>query len=168
MISLKNTEANEGEFFGHWHGKDWRQEKQSTEDEMVGWHHQLNEHDFEQALGVGDGQGSLMCCSPWDHKESDMTEQLNWTDEAYGDKWSSFTGKNFLFYNLIFFLVQNTCSASLRNLVKPIVAFKYFGKEKPYLTCTKSWNSLSWTLISSFLCVLLACLKNPCLIVLWL
>ena len=46
-------------------------------DEMVGWHHQLNGHTFEQALGVGDGQGSLVYCSPWGHKESDMTEYLN-------------------------------------------------------------------------------------------
>ena len=44
---------------------------------MVGQHHQLDGHEFEQALGVGDGQGSLACCSPWDHKESDMTAQLN-------------------------------------------------------------------------------------------
>ena len=48
-----------------------------TEDEMVGWHHRLNGHEFEQALGVGDGQGSLACCSPWGRKESDTTEQLN-------------------------------------------------------------------------------------------
>ena len=47
-----------------------------TEDEMVGWHYQLNGHEFEQTLGVGDGQGSLLCCSPRGHKESDMTEQL--------------------------------------------------------------------------------------------
>ena len=62
-------------------GKDWRQEEKGmTEDEMVGWYHQLNGHEFEQALGVGDEQGSLACCSPWGHKESDMTEQLNWTE----------------------------------------------------------------------------------------
>ena len=48
-----------------------------TEDEMVGWHHRLDGHEFEQALAVGDGQGSLVCCSPWSRKESDMTEQLN-------------------------------------------------------------------------------------------
>ena len=48
-----------------------------TEGEMVGWHHQLDGHEFEQTSGVGDGQGSLVCYSPWDHKESDMTEQLN-------------------------------------------------------------------------------------------
>ena len=53
-----------------------QEEKGMTEDEMVGWHHQLNGHEFEQALGVVDGQGSLACCSPWGHKESDMTEQL--------------------------------------------------------------------------------------------
>ena len=47
---------------------------------MVGWHHQLNGHEFEQSLGVGDGQGSLACCNPWSHKETDMTERLNWTE----------------------------------------------------------------------------------------
>ena len=48
-----------------------------TEDEMVGWHHRLNGHQFDQVLGIVDGQGSLEFCSPWDHKESDMTKQLN-------------------------------------------------------------------------------------------
>ena len=48
-----------------------------TEDDVVGWHHQLDGHEFEQAPGVGDGQGSLVCCSPWGHKESDLTERLN-------------------------------------------------------------------------------------------
>ena len=48
-----------------------------TENEMVGWHHQLDGHEFEQAPGVGDGQRSLACYSPWGRKESDMTEQLN-------------------------------------------------------------------------------------------
>ena len=61
-------------------GKDWRQEeKGKTEDEMVGCHHWLDGHEFEQALGVGDGQGGLACCSPWGRKESDTTEWLNWT-----------------------------------------------------------------------------------------
>ena len=48
-----------------------------TEDEMVGWHHRLNGHEFEYTPEVGDGQGSLTCCSPWGRKESDMIEQLN-------------------------------------------------------------------------------------------
>ena len=57
-------------------GKDRRQ-KGTTEDEMVGWRHRLDGHEFEQTLGVGDGQGGLVCCSPWGHKESDTTERLN-------------------------------------------------------------------------------------------
>ena len=55
-----------------------QEEKGMTEDEMVGWHHWLNQHKFQQGPRLGDGQGSLACCSPWSHKESDMTEQLNW------------------------------------------------------------------------------------------
>ena len=54
-----------------------------SEDEMVGWHHRFNRHKCEQAPGVGDGQGSLVCCSPWGHKESDTTEQLNLTEPIY-------------------------------------------------------------------------------------
>ena len=49
----------------------------TTKDEMVGWHHQLNGHEFEQVLGDGDGQGGLVCCSPWGQRKSDTTEQLN-------------------------------------------------------------------------------------------
>ena len=59
-------------------GKDWsREEKGTTEDDMVGWHHQLNGYEFEQAPGVGDAQGSLACRSPWSGKQSDMTKWLN-------------------------------------------------------------------------------------------
>ena len=62
-------------------GKDWRQEEKGmTEDEMVGWHHQLDGLEFEQAPEVGDGQGSLACCDSWGCKESDTTERLNWTE----------------------------------------------------------------------------------------
>ena len=76
------------QYFGHliWKdlnaGKDWEQEeKGTTEDEMVGWHHRLNGHGFGWTSGVGDGQGGLEGCSSWGHKESDTSEQLlNWTD----------------------------------------------------------------------------------------
>ena len=62
-------------------GQDWRREKKGmTEDEMDGWHHRLDGHEFEQVPGVGDGQGSLAWCSPWGRKESDKTQRLNWTD----------------------------------------------------------------------------------------
>ena len=61
--------------------KDWRQEEKGmTEDEIVGWHHQLDGCEFEWAPGVGDGQGGLACCSSWGRKESDTTEWLNWTE----------------------------------------------------------------------------------------
>ena len=82
------------QYFGHlmWRtdslektvGKDGRQEEKGmTEDEMVGWPHQLNGHEFDQALGVGDGQGSLVCCHLWGCKELDTTEWLNWTEVIY-------------------------------------------------------------------------------------
>ena len=62
-------------------GKDWRwEEKEITEDEMVGWHHRLNGHESESILGVGDGQGGLASCRPWGYNESDTTEWLNWTE----------------------------------------------------------------------------------------
>ena len=62
-------------------GKDWKQEKGKTEDEMVGWHHWLNGHELEQAPGVGDGQGSLVCCSPWDRRVGH-----NWATEQQPSK----------------------------------------------------------------------------------
>ena len=62
-------------------GKDgWQEEKEIAEDNIVGWHHWLNGHEFEQSAGDGGGQGSLMCCSPWGLKELDMTEWLNLTE----------------------------------------------------------------------------------------
>ena len=80
-------------------GKDWRwEEKGMTEDEMVGWHHWLNGHEFESTLGVGDGQGGLACCSPWGHNESDTSERLNWIElnsayklNKHGDKIQPFS-----------------------------------------------------------------------------
>ena len=68
-------------------GKDWRQEERGmTKEEMVGWHHWLYAHAFEQAPVVGDEQGSLACWSPWGPKESDMPEWLNWTELNFGER----------------------------------------------------------------------------------
>ena len=62
-------------------GRGWGQEEKGTpEDEMAGWHHQLDGHEFEWTLGDGDGQGGLVCCDSWGCKESDTTEWLNWTE----------------------------------------------------------------------------------------
>ena len=87
------------QYFGFWYdvksrltwkdpdaGKDWRQEQRAAEDDMVGWNHRLNGHEFEQTPRVGDGQGSLVCCSPWGRKESDTTEQLNNNSTVYFPK----------------------------------------------------------------------------------
>ena len=81
-----NTLAVWCEELTHWKrlwcwGRLKQEEKGTTEDQMIGWHHQVNGHEFKQAQGVGDGQGSLTCCSPWGHKESDTTEWLNWTEK---------------------------------------------------------------------------------------
>ena len=66
-------------------GKDWRQEEKGmTEDEIVVWHPQLNGHEFKQTLGDGEGQGSLACCCPWGHRESDMAEWLNYNSKEQG------------------------------------------------------------------------------------
>ena len=82
-------------------GRDWGQEeKGTTEDEMVGWHHWLNGDGFVWTPGVGDGQGGLVCYGSWGHKESDTTEWLNWTDFITTDH-KNFsvlpTYRNFLF-----------------------------------------------------------------------
>ena len=79
-------------------GRDWGQEEKGpTEDEMAGWHHWLDGHEFEWTLGVGDGQGGLACCNSWGHKELDMTEQLNWTElDSEVSKWKRETPFTFL------------------------------------------------------------------------
>ena len=83
-------------------GRDWGQEeKVKTENEMAGWHHRLDGSEFEWTPGVGDGQGGLACCSPWGHKESDTTEQLNWTElRIYFILYSSFSSHVFLYVSL--------------------------------------------------------------------
>ena len=97
-----------------------------TEDQMVGWHHLLDGHEFEQALGVGDGQGSLACCSPWDLQESDTTEQLNLTEEvecctqmSRGCEGDRGLGQNLLFYHRPFYAISffNHMQASFFQLL---------------------------------------------------
>ena len=92
-------------------GKDWGQEeKGTTEDEMVGWHHQLDGHEFEQAPGVGVGQESLACCSPWGCKELDMTEQLNWIPALFPVLFFSLALITFKFttYTYLFCLISSS------------------------------------------------------------
>ena len=89
-------------------GKDWRQEeKGTTEDEVVWCHHRLDGHEFEQAPGVGDGQGNLACCSPRDHKELDTTEWLNW---RLGYVWWHL-GKDYLkVWNTLLYIWHTVCA----------------------------------------------------------
>ena len=85
-------------------GKDWRwEEKQMTEDEMVGWHHQFDGYEFEWTPGVSDGQGGLVCCSPWCYKELDTTERLNWTELSSTEL--SFSGSSRVFSPLLSILL---------------------------------------------------------------
>ena len=99
-----------------------QEEKVTTEDEMVGWHHWLNGHEFESTLGVGDGQGGLACCDSWGHKESDTTEQLNWTLFSCG-YWNKLPQtwwlKTMVIYSLTILEVRHLKSISLRCVMVP-------------------------------------------------
>ena len=107
-------------------GKDWRrEEKGMTEDEMAGWHHQLKGHEFEWTTGVGDGQGGLACCRMWGHKESDMTERLNWTELNWTQAlttWclllssETWPNKYLTWITLIKWSLHNTVRSSLQNM----------------------------------------------------
>ena len=107
-------------------GKDWRQEeKGTTENEIAGWHHWLNGHEFEQASGVGDRQGSLACCLTWSYKESDTTKQLNWTDQdrklnqAKDSQWSGSYSKHLDISKHL--RIQNQVHAFLPKFGSPLV-----------------------------------------------
>ena len=80
-------------------GKDWRQEEKGrTEDERIGCHHWLDGHEFEQTLGVCDGQRSLACCSPWGWKDLDMTEWLDWMTELTDWLWCQLFEMKIMYY----------------------------------------------------------------------
>ena len=98
---------------GPYTGKDWRQEEKSmTEDEMVGWHHRLDGHEFEQALGVGDGQASLVCCSPWgDRVGHDWVSELNWNELVRRSLYSNTNFKQSIFSLEESFLMGQHCSS---------------------------------------------------------
>ena len=122
-------------------GKDWRQEeKWMTEDEMVGWHHRPNGHEFEQTLGVGDWQGSLACCSPWGHRESDMTEQLNWSDQK--NKWKGHRTCHSAvhFFSVSYCWCLMCMFLSSISLAKILFCSPVFNLCKPKKKWATSWN----------------------------
>ena len=109
-------------------GKDWRQEEKGmNKDEMVGWHHWLDGHEFEKAPGVGDGQGGLACCSPWGCKESDTTQWLNWTEMLF---------TSCLLFNscLLHYMIHEAWKSSLGGRDLGTKRFKYIFS--PYIRNT--------------------------------
>ena len=108
-------------------GKDWRQEEKGTaEDEMVGWHHRLNDHEFEHVLGVTVGQGSLACSSPWSCKELDMTEwiELIWTVSF----WSIISRSNVELYMKFATAIQNESSSTVLSMMREKeLLYRYHG-----------------------------------------
>ena len=109
-----------------WKDPDAGKEKGTTEDEMVGWHHQLNGHEFEYTLGVGDGQGGLACCSSWGCKESDMTERLNWTElgawQSPNTLWSSLEINGDI-NKCYFWMLHDKVGQNLENLHSNVLIF---------------------------------------------
>ena len=136
-------------------GKDWRQEQKGmTEDEMVGWHHWLDGHEFEQALGVGDGQGGLVCCSPWGCKESDTTERLSWTE-------LSASGKHLLIILYIYSILVNSpgvqsspSTYTVWSALKESLAYRFREIKAIWRGSSVVWwkdHSLSLTIFNSVL-----------------
>ena len=115
-------------------GKDRRQERGMTENEIVGWHHWLNGHEFEQVLQVGEGRGSLACCSPWGHKGSDMTKGLN--NKQQGNSINEFYFQK-LFSNLYF---------CWQNVMGSIVFYSLTQCSHNFLFSRASFNKLCLTL----------------------
>ena len=122
-------------------GKDWGQEEKGmTKDEMIGWHDRLDGHEFEQVLGVGDGQGSLACCSSWGCKELDMTEWLNWTElithSSSYNTWKVFSEEE-AYYVSIISVWEIKVLISFAYLIK-INIFIYIYIKHMYISCI--WN----------------------------
>ena len=106
-------------------GKDWKQEKGTTEDETVGWHHPLDGHESEQALGVGDGQGSLACCSPWGCRVwHDWVTELNWYREFSSE--TEFSFLLFFRYDFIHFFIFSALPLLPRGLFSSCGRQSYF------------------------------------------
>ena len=133
-------------------GKDWGQdEKGTTEDEIVGWHHRLNGHGFGWTLGVGDGLGSLACCCSWGRKESDKTEWLNWTEQPKINRFKNFY--NWRIIALQNFVVFCQTSARISPLKHVIIKIKEYTRDcidhtlQIFLPSTKPvivFKSMTW------------------------
>ena len=128
-------------------GKDWRrEEKGTTEDEMVGCHHGLNGQGFGWTLRVGDGQGGLACCSPWGCKESDMTERLNWTKlKKRHNKLQLDSSPSFLLWSKTIFC-WGTCNnyCCLKEQLESLCSLGFGIGEKINLNLERKGRSMCW------------------------
>ena len=105
-------------------GRDWGQEEEeTTEDEMAGWHHQFDAHEFGWTPGVGDGQGVLACCNSWSHKKSETTEQLSWTEliSPWASQVAQWLKKN-----------KSTCNAGDSSLIPGSARSTGGGSDNPF------------------------------------
>ena len=132
-------------------GRDWGQEEKGmTEDEMAGWHHQLDGHEFGWTLGVGDGQRGMACCDSWGCKELDMTEWLNWTELSYFLLvFKVFTEKSA--YHFMVVLLYASYWFYLFTLIFSVFNVWHFHHNK----CSLAWLSLG------SLCLGLSVLSGP-------
>ena len=114
-------------------GRDWGQEeKGTTEDEMAGWSHQLNGHEFGWTLGVGDGQGGLACCNSWGRKESDTTERLDWTELKVEQSIKGICEADVMYY-----------SARFYNLLSSLLCCSPWGHKELDTTEQLNWTELN-------------------------
>ena len=118
-------------------GRDWGQEEKGmTEDEMAGWHHRLDGHEFEWTLGVGDGQGGLACCDSWGCRESDMTAWLNWTELIFLMLIVNHVFK-ILYFSSLLVVYKNVVSfwsyVDLILILYPVILLNLLLKKKCYL-----------------------------------
>ena len=127
-------------------GKDWGQgEKGVAEDEMVGWHHRLNRHEFEQIPEDSEKQGSLECCSLWGHKESDTTEQLNWTEHDKSSKQLSISSYNYFPLGMIMFKIYSLRTFQICNTVLLTIVTKLHIKHSLFHACIFSLYTHTYT-----------------------
>ena len=111
-----------------------QEEKGTTEDEMAGWHHWLDEHESEWTSGDGDGQGGLVCCNSWGRKKSDMTEWLNWTELK----------DNLVQFSHYLSCMYTDCTISIQALLKRIASQWFWANDSEqcgrHSNWTKNWE----------------------------
>ena len=126
-------------------GRDWGQEEKGmTEDETAGWHHRLDGHEFGWTLGVGDGQGGLACYDSWGHKESDMTERLNWRVVINYQRSSVFVLCNLIEFKCELFLAsERSLDSSVQSLsCVQLFATPWIAAHQASLSITNTRSSL--------------------------